>query len=134
MSFNVYFISIPVFLLMGLVFGSYNMKKVPMAACGFIVASVTVFSVTAESFRGLVSIFDKLNGFDTNAAYALFEAMVACIVIGVAVGVAFYKLSTRNSKPSKSKKRNRSRADYGEFNEMVYGKTCTPVELVEVLC
>ena len=133
MTFNTYFVSIPLFLVLAVIFGSYNMKKAPMAICGFMVACVTTFSVAAESFRGLVQFFDTYNGFDVNPVYSLFSAMITIMIAGIMVGGGFYVISTRNSKRA-AKKRNRNRADFGEFNELAYGKNVTPVELLKVYC
>lgn len=130
---NTYYVSIPAFVILALIAGNRNTKKGWMAVLSVVTGFVTAFSIVVESFAGIVQLLDKYNGFDVNPVYSVFGAMFFAIIAGAIVAGVCYVLATRNSK-NRKRVAKKSRADYGDLNEIAYGSSITVQELVPVLC
>ena len=135
MNFNYYFVVIPAVIATAWLFGNIKVNKTLLF---FISMAAGVFCggmILCESRLGMLQLFDMINRFDSHPVYSSIEALIVSFLLGVAIAIICYKLSTRKtSHKKKAKKQKRSdRADYGDLNQIAYGKSITVQELVPVL-
>lgn len=136
MNFNYYFVVIPTVIAIAWLFGNVKVNKILMFFVSMATGGFCGGMILCESRLGMLQLFDTINGFDSHPAYSSIEAVIVSFLLGVAIAVICYKLSTRKSSHKKKAKKQKKidRVDYGELNQIAYGKSITVQELVPVLC
>lgn len=119
-----------------------KVRRVPTkafcATYSYVACLISIFMMTAERFGDIEFIFDRFNGWDTNPAWSFFLTFFVIVGTGITVAMVCYNLlmvRTKQSNKVKERKAKRKviRVNFGEYNQMAYGDTCTVEEMVPVL-